>query len=134
MNEVKNMEGRTSPTGGEAGPDRPNDENDVYIVFRSGSSAEASRTRHYILYDNGLIAFVLQGQKKEQVIRNPKERNLAYHVYVYRSNSGNRRIEVYDMQTQKCIYQWQEWEGVGKLLREAPPFLRQVIAKEVATI
>jgi len=118
--------GETPPSAGAHGANT-----DYYVIAKSGSIAQAQRTRHYILNINGNIAFVLHGSKREQIVKNVKERGLRYHVIVYRTGSGNRCIEIVDMWTLERIFYWTESYGIKELLNKAPKFLAEVLKKEV---
>jgi len=102
---------------------------DVYIIPRSGTVRQANATRHYILDEHGKIQFCLRGAKSDQVIRNPRERGLCYHVKIYRSNKGHTYLSVFDIfDGGKEVFHWSDSHGVKELLDNK--LLSEVVARE----
>ena len=100
----------------------------AYIIRRSGTVAQAARTKHYIVAVDGSIAFILQGRKADQAVYRPRERGLRWHVMVYRSNRGHVQVKVYDMWTGQLACEWHDCQGLESLPDEQ--WLRQVLMRE----
>lgn len=105
---------------------------DIYIIRREATIRQASATTHYIVKEDGKIAFRLNGSKREQVIFNPRQRKLRYHVRVYYSNRGRAYIDVFDMYTGMHLVSWFEGLGIEQLYRDAKmyPFLIKIAKRE----
>ena len=105
---------------------------DIYIIRREATIRQASATTHYIVKEDGKIAFRLNGSKREQVIFNPRQRKLRYHVRIYRSNRGRKYVTVTDIYENKVVVDWFEGLGIEPLLDAINryPWLLNVLKRE----